>query len=97
MSIVDKIEKASKKVAKKKAAKKVAKAPKAKKAKKKTTRKKAAKEARMKAYWGIFTPSMKRVAMFEYADKRAADKKAKELSSSGRSQHFIQLVKEPIE
>jgi hypothetical protein len=34
---------------------------------------------------------MKRVVMFEYADKKAA-----ELSASSRSVHFIQLVKEPI-
>jgi hypothetical protein len=91
----------AKKPAKEKPAKaakeKVAKEPKAKKATKKATRKKnVAKEARMKAFWGVFSPSMKRVVMFEYADKKAAEKKATELSSSSRSVHFIQLVKEPI-
>ena len=76
---------------------KVAKEPKAKKVAKKATRKKkVAKEARMKAFWGVFSPSMKRVVMFEYADKKAAEKKAADLSSSSRSVHFIQLVKEPI-
>jgi hypothetical protein len=35
---------------------------------------------------------MKRMAMFDYADKRAAEKKASELGTS----HFIQLVKEAI-
>ena len=50
----------------------------------------------MKAFWGVFSPSMKRVVMFEYADKKAAEKKAADLSSSSRSAHFIQLVKEPI-
>jgi hypothetical protein len=97
--------KATKKVTKEPKAKKpakavkekVAKEPKAKKAAKKATRKKkVAKEARMKAFWGVFSPSMKRVVMFEYADKKAAEKKAADLSSSSRSVHFIQLVKEPI-
>jgi hypothetical protein len=35
---------------------------------------------------------MKRLAMFEYADKKAAEKKASELGAN----HFIQLVKEAI-
>ena len=59
---------------------------------KKPSRKKTVKEARMKAYWGVFSPAMKRLAMFEYADKKAADKKAAELGPT----HFIQLVKEAI-
>lgn len=63
---------------------------------KKASRKKTAKEARMKAYWGVFSPSMKRLVMFEYADKKAAEKKAADLTASSRSTHFIQLVKEAI-
>jgi hypothetical protein len=75
---------------KKKAAAKV---PKEKKpAAKKTTRKKVAKETRMKAYWGVFNQAMKKLVTFEYADKRAAEKKAAELGPN----HFIQLLKEPI-
>ena len=58
----------------------------------KEKKEKAVKEARMKAYWGVFNPAMKRLAMFEYADKKAAEKKAAELGAT----HFIQLVKEPI-
>jgi hypothetical protein len=83
-----------------KTTKKAAKEPKAKKPAKekpaKAAKEKVAKEARMKAFWGVFSPSMKRVVMFEYADKKAAEKKAADLSSSSRSVHFIQLVKEPI-
>ena len=67
--------KAVKKVTKKKAAKKVAK----KAAKKRATRKKVVKDVRLKAYWGVFNSGLKRLAVFEYADKRAAEKKAKEL------------------
>lgn len=81
--------------AKEKAAKKVVKKV-AKKAAKRAPRKKVVKEVRLKAYWGVFNGSLKRVAVFEYADKRAAEKKAKELSGGSKGVHFIQLVKEPI-
>ena len=70
---------------------KVAKEPK-KPAAKKPSRKKTVKEVRMKAYWGVFNPAMKRLAMFEYADKKSAEKKSSELGPT----HFIQLVKEAI-
>lgn len=59
---------------------------------KKASRKKVVKEVRMKAFWGVFNQTMKRLAMFEYADKRAAQKKAAELGGN----HFVQLIKEPI-
>jgi hypothetical protein len=85
----------TKKAAKEKPAKekkeKAAKEPK-KAAAKKPSRKKVAKVSRMKAYWGVFNPAMKRLAMFEYADKKAAEKKATELGAN----HFIQLIKEAI-
>lgn len=51
---------------------------------------------RLRAYWGVFNSEHKRMAVFNYADKRAAETKAKELSSGARGNHFIQLVKEPI-
>ena len=77
---------------------KVAKEPKPKKvAAKKTTRRKVAKESRMKAYWGVFTQGWKRVAMFEYADKKSAEKKATDLVASSRAHNFVQLVKEAID
>ena len=83
---------------------KAAKTPKAKKEKvakdpkapKKPSRKKTAKESRMKAYWGVYNQGMKRLAMFEYSDKKAAEKKAADLMASSRTNHFIQLVKEAI-
>jgi len=91
--------KTTKKAAKEKPAKekkeKAAKEPK-KAAAKKPSRKKVAKEARMKAYWGVFNPSMKRLVLFEYADKKAAEKKASDLTNTSKSQHFVQLVKEAI-
>jgi len=94
---------AAKKAPAKKAAAKPAKAKKEKPAKepkkpaaKKPSRRKVAKEVRMKAYWGVFTQGWKRVAMFEYADKKAAEKKAGELISSSRAHHVVQLVKEAL-
>ncbi|MFM7413204.1 MAG: hypothetical protein ACKO6E_08350 [Planctomycetota bacterium] len=82
---------AKEKVAKEKKAKEPKKA-----AEKKPARKKVVKEARMKAYWGVFNSGMKRLALFEYADKKAADKKVQELIGSSRAHHFVQLVKEAI-
>jgi len=95
----------TKKSSKKSAEDKASKTPKAKKEKvakdptkvaKKPSRKKTAKEVRMKAYWGVYNQGMKRLALFEYSDKKAAEKKAADLMASSRTNHFIQLVKEAI-
>jgi hypothetical protein len=51
---------------------------------------------RLKAYWGVFNQMMKRVALFEYAERKQADKKAGELGAGGKTPHFVQLVKEVI-
>ena len=64
--------------------------------KKKTTRSKAAAEVRLKAFWGVFNQTMRRVAVFEFGDRKEADKKADDLTKSGKSPHFVQLVKEQI-
>ena len=82
------------------AAGETAEAPAKKAAKKPTARKsraKTVKEVRLKAFWGVFNQSMKRIAVFDYAERKQADKKAAELSASGKSPHFVQLVKEVIE
>lgn len=93
------VEKAPAKPAKKVAAKK---APVKKVAAKKTptkrkSRSKAAKDIRLKAFWGVFNQSLKRVALFEFNEKKKADKAAKDLSASGKSPHFVQPVKEVIQ
>lgn len=72
-----------------------------KKAKKKTptkrkSRSKEAVEERVKLVWGVFSSTMKRVATFDYAQKKQALQKAEELSAGGKSPHFVQKVKEPI-
>ena len=79
------------------AADKEAPAKKKKAAKKKTTRSRAAKEIRLKAFWGVFNQSLKRVALFEFNERKQAEKKAQELTKGGKSPHFVQPVKEVIE
>jgi hypothetical protein len=87
-----------KKAAEVEAADKLAKAKKKKAAKKTTKRrsKKAAADMRLKLYWGVFSQNLKRVAVFEFDQKKEAQKRATELSKGGKSPHFIQKVKEEI-
>lgn len=67
------------------------------KAKRKTKSKsKEPAEVRMKLYWGVYNYSMKRVALYDYSQRRLADQKAAELSQSGKSLHFVKKDKEPI-
>ena len=95
--------KTTKKTTKKKAAKKTVKAktdsdtdaPK-KKTKKRKTRAKAAADVRQKVFWGVFNHAMKRVALYEFNQRKAAEKRAKELSPEGKPPHFVQKVKEDI-
>ena len=77
---------------KKKTAKKAVK-----KATKRKSRAKVVKEVRLKAFWGVFSQSLTPVVMFEYSERKEADKKAEALSVSKKSPHFVQLVKKVIE
>ena len=72
-------------------------APKKKKAAKRKSKAKAAAEVRLKAFWGVFNQSLKRVALYDYSQKKEAEKKAKELTAKGKSPHFVQPVKEIIQ
>jgi hypothetical protein len=89
-------EKVAKKDAKEAKAKDKEKAPKKAPAKRKS-RAKVAKEVRLKAFWGVFNQSMKRAALYEYSERKQADKRAAELTVSAKTPHFVQLVKEVIE
>ena len=40
---------------------------------KRKSRAKSAKEVRLKAFWGVFNQSLKRVALYEYSQKKEAD------------------------
>jgi hypothetical protein len=64
---------------------------------KRKSRVKVAKEVRLKAFWGVFNQSLKRIALFEHSQRAEADKKAAELNESQKNPHFVQLVKEVIE
>ena len=64
---------------------------------KRKSRAKVAKEVRLKAFWGVFNQSLKRVSLFEYSQRQEADKKAADLTESGKTPHFVQIVKEVIE
>ena len=64
---------------------------------KRKTRKKADEVVRMKLLWGVFNQSMKRVALYDFSQKNEAEKRASDLSKSGKTTHFVQKVKEVIE
>ena len=64
---------------------------------KRKSRAKVAKEVRLKAFWGVFNQSLRRVALFEHSQRQEADKKATDLTESQKTPHFVQLVKEIIE
>ena len=50
----------------------------------------------MKAFCVVFNQSLKRVALYDYSQKKEAEKKAEELTAKGKSPHFVQPVKEII-
>jgi hypothetical protein len=64
---------------------------------KRKSRAKTPKEVRLKAFWGVFNQSMKRVSVFEYNQRKQADQKATELTTNQKTPHFVQLVKEVIQ
>jgi hypothetical protein len=70
------------------------------KAAKPKTRTRTPKVVRLKAVWGVFDNSNKRVAVFDYPKRREADEHAAKLASEkkgGSATFFVQLVKEPME
>lgn len=64
---------------------------------KRKSRAKVAKEVRLKAFWGVFNQTLRRISLFEYSQRAEADKKAADLTESQKTPHFVQLVKEVIE
>ena len=50
---------------------------------------------RMRVRWGVFDASMKRVAIFDYNQRAAADEKVADLLAR-KGIHFLQVVKEPM-
>jgi hypothetical protein len=63
---------------------------------KRKSRSKTAEPERRKLFWGVFNQSAKRVALFDFSQRKAAEAKATELTASGKNQHFVMKVKEAI-
>jgi len=63
---------------------------------KRKSRSKTAEPERRKLFWGVFNQSAKRVALFDFSQRKAAEAKATELTSGGKNQHFVMKVKEAI-
>jgi hypothetical protein len=58
--------------------------------------KKVKEPERLRASWGVFDNSMKRVALFSYNRRAEADRKVADLNVKKAGQFFLQLVKEPM-
>lgn len=66
-------------------------------AKAKTKTPKAAKPAaRMRIVWVVMNDAFKPIATFEYAQREAAEAKAKEMTEKGKGTHFVHKIKEPM-
>ncbi len=91
----------TKKAAAKKASKKKGadddEAPVKKKKAKRKSKKKVAEDVRLRVFWGVFNHAMKRVALYDFNQRKAAEKRAKELSPEGKPPHFVQKIKEEID
>ena len=62
-------------------------------------RKKRTKEVpvvRVKLFWGVCNQTSRRVAKYEYHQKRDAEKKAAALTESSKSYHYVQKFREEI-
>lgn len=63
---------------------------------KRKSRSKTAEPERRKLFWGVFNQSAKRIALFDFSQRKAAEAKALELTAGGKNQHFVMKVKEAI-
>ena len=88
---------AAKKASKKKGADEDEEAPVKKKKAKRKSKKKVAEDVRLRVFWGVFNHAMKRVALYDFNQRKAAEKRAKELSPEGKPPHFVQKIKEEID
>jgi hypothetical protein len=63
----------------------------------KVTRRKVKVETRTRVYWAVFNPDLKRVALFEFDQKEAAEKRADKLTKTSGGPHFIQKIKAVVQ
>jgi hypothetical protein len=64
---------------------------------KKTRAKKEPEVVRLKIFWGVFNHQLKRVALFDFNQRKAAEKRAEELSVGDKPPHFVQKIKEKVD
>jgi hypothetical protein len=74
-----------------------AKTKKKKAATKRKSRAKSTEPARLKLFWGVFNQASKRIAKYDFTQKKQAEAKAAELSTGGKNPHFVAKVKEAVE
>src|SRR5256885_13260931 len=63
---------------------------------KRKSRSKSSEPERRKLFWGVFNQSAKRVALFDFSQRKAAEAKAQELTANGKNQYLVMKVKEAI-
>src|SRR5262245_27690133 len=63
---------------------------------KRKSRSKSAEPERRMLFWGVFNQSAKRIALFDFSQRKAAEAKAAELTAGGKNPHFVMKVKEAI-
>ena len=71
-------------------------APKKKKKAPVKRKKKAPAVVRVKLFYGVFNQSLKRVALYEFNQKKQAEKKAVELSKGGKAPHFRTISRSEV-
>ncbi len=50
----------------------------------------------MKAYWGVFNPTMVQIAQYDYAEEAEAQKVAADMTEKKKAPHFVQLIKKVV-
>jgi hypothetical protein len=60
---------------------------------KRKSRAKVPVDVRVKLYWAVYNQSLKRVALYEFNQKKQAEQKAEALSATGKSPHFVKKEK----
>jgi hypothetical protein len=64
---------------------------------KRKSRAKTPVDVRVRLYWAVYNQSLKRVALYEFNQKKQAEQKAEALNASGKSPHFVKKEKLAID
>jgi hypothetical protein len=51
---------------------------------------------RMRIRWAVVTDTMRQVAIYDYAQRAEADRRAEELNQKSNVKHFVLAVRQPI-